>query len=268
MSTARPLALVTGASSGIGFELARLFATHGHDLVVAADDDAIYDVPGRLGDTGARVQAVEVDLRERDAVDALYAGIEAPLAAAALNAGSGRAGRFIDADVRTDLDIVDLNVRSTVLLAKPILRDMADRGTGRVLFTSSLVAMMPGSYQSMYNASKSFVQSFSEALSDEMRSTGVTVTALMPGPVHTEFFRRAAMLDTLLGRLPIKDSAAEVARKGFEAMMRGDRRVVAASPGSKLAGALLPVLPDALKAAANRLIATPRSGLLTEDTER
>jgi short-subunit dehydrogenase len=125
------------------------------------------------------------------------------------------------------------------------------------LFTSSIVAMMPGSYQSVYNASKSFVQSFAEALHDELRDTDVTVTALMPGPTDTNFFRRSAMLDTVLGRLPGKDDPAEVARQGFDALMRGRRKVVAESATSKLIGVASRVLPDSVKATANRLIARP-----------
>ena len=168
-----------------------------------------------------------------------------------------RAGAFVDGDLQTDLGIIDLNVRSTVHLAKLVLRDMAARGSGKLLFTSSLVAMMPGSYQSMYNASKSFVQSFAEALHDEMRGTGITVTALMPGPTDTALFRRAGMLDTLLARMPFKDDPADTAKQGYDAMMRGDQKVVASSATSKLTGAVLGVVPDSLKAAMNRVIATP-----------
>jgi short-subunit dehydrogenase len=152
-----------------------------------------------------------------------------------------------------DLGIVDLNVRSTVQLAKLVLSDMARRGSGKVLFTSSIVAEMPGWNQSMYNASKSFVQSFAEALHDEMRGTGVTVTALLPGPTATNFFRRAGMPDTVIGRMP-KDDPARVARQGYDAMLRGDRKVFAASLFSKAMGVTNAFLPDSVKSAANRLI--------------
>jgi len=133
------------------------------------------------------------------------------------------------------LGIVDLNVRSTVQLAKLVLVDMARQGSGKVLFTSSIVAGMPGWNQSMYNASKSFVRSFAEALHDEMRATGVTVTSLMPGPTATNFFWRAGMSDTLLARMP-KDDPARVARQGYDALMSGDRKVLAASLFSKAMG--------------------------------
>ncbi len=255
---AKRLALVTGASSGIGFELATLFADDGYDLVVAADEDGIDASADKLRSRGVDVQAVQVDQRNAEDVVRLYDTATAggrSLDAAALNAGSGCAGPFLDGDLDDDLGIIDLNVRSTVHLGRLVLADMARRGSGKVLFTSSIVAGMPGWNQSMYNASKSFVQSFAEALHDEMRNTGVTVTALMPGPTATDFFRRAGMPDTVIGRMP-KDDPARVARQGYDAMMRGDRKVLAASLFSKAMGVTNWFLPDSVKSAANRLIVT------------
>jgi short-subunit dehydrogenase len=255
------LAVVTGASSGIGLELARLFAADGYDLVVIADEAEIDDAARQLADAGGDVEPVRVDLRDDGAVQHVYdvvsaGGTRVP-AAIAFNVGISRAGRFIDGDVQADLDIVDVNVRSTVHLAKLVLRDMAKRNDGRALFTSSVVAMIPGSYQTVYNASKAFIQSFAEALHDEFRGTGVSVTALMPGPTDTAFFQRSAMEDTPLGRLPFKDDPAKTARQGYDAMMRGEQKVVASSLTSKAAGAALRVLPDSVKAIGNRLLATP-----------
>jgi short-subunit dehydrogenase len=253
------LALVTGASSGIGFELARLFAENGYDLVVAADSDAINDVPQRLSDTGAAVQAVQVDLRRPEGVEHLYQSTIAggrALTAAALNAGIGRGGIFLETELEDDLSVIDLNVRSTVHLAKLVLRDMANRESGKVLFTSSVAAMMPGSYQNVYNASKSFVQSFTEALQDELRDSGITITALMPGPVDTNFFHRANMDNTPVGKMS-KDDPAAVARQGFDALMRGDKKVVAASPLSKIMGTVNRVLPDSVKAMGSRVLSVP-----------
>jgi short-subunit dehydrogenase len=254
------LAVVTGASSGIGLELARLFAADGYDLVVVADEPEIFVVAEELASGGVDVEPVLLDLRGAQDIQSLYDvisdGGRVP-DAAVFNAGIGRAGRFVDGDIQRDLDIVDVNVRSTVQLAKLVLRDMADRDRGRVLFTSSLVAMMPGSHQTMYNASKSFIQSFSEGLHDEFRGTGVSVTALMPGPTDTAFFRRAEMVDTPLGRMPFKDDPAKTAKQGYDAMMRGDQKIVASSVSSKLMGVAGRVLPDSVKAVANRLIVTP-----------
>ena len=250
------VALVTGASSGIGFELAKLFADDGYDLVIAADDDAIHASADKLATAGVDVRPVQVDLRKPEDVQRLYrsaTGHGRRLTAAALNAGVGRAGPFVDGDLDTDLSIVDLNVRSTVHLAKLILTEMAASGCGKVLFTSSISSTMPGSLQTIYNASKSFVQSFAEALHDELRDTGVTVTSLMPGPTDTNFFRRANMLDTVIGRMP-KDDPAAVAKQGYDALMRGDRKVVASSALSKAIGLANWVLPDSVKAVASRMI--------------
>lgn len=253
------LALVTGASSGIGLELAHNFARNGYDLVVAAEDDAIHGVPAELAAYGGAVQPVQVDLRTADGVEHLFAStIEGgrTLAAAALNAGLGRGEMFLKSELSDDLSIIDLNVRSTVHLAKLVLRDMANRDRGKVLFTSSVASMMPGSYQPVYNASKSFVQSFAKALQDELRDTSITVTALLPGPTDTDFFARAKMLDSPIGRMR-KDDPAQVARQGFQALMRGDRQVVAGSLSSKVMGTVSRVLPDPVKAVGNRLISAP-----------
>jgi uncharacterized protein len=254
-----PIALITGASSGIGFELARQFAQHGYDLVVAAEDDSIHDVPKRLADSDSDIRAVQVDLRTSDGVEHLYqSAIEGgrTLAAAALNAGVGRGDMFLKSELADDLSVVDLNVRSVVHLAKLVLRDMANSGTGKVLFTSSIASEMPGPYEPVYHASKSFVQSFAEAVRDELRDTSITVTALMPGPTDTNFFHRAKMDDTPIGRLP-KDDPENVARQGFEALMRGDQKVVASSPMSKAFGLVLRFLPDSVKAAGSRLVSRP-----------
>ncbi len=218
MANATGLALVTGASSGIGFELATQFADDGYDLVVAADDEAIHASADKLA-----------------------------------TAGIGRAGPFVDGSLDDDLSIVDLNVRSSVHLAKLVLQDMTKAGAGKVLFTSSISSTMPGSLQTIYNASKSFVQSFAEALYDELRDTGVTVTSLMPGPTDTDFFRRGNMRDTVIGRMP-KDDPAEVAQQGYHAMMRGERKVVAESALSKAIGLANRMLPDSVKAVASRMI--------------
>jgi short-subunit dehydrogenase len=248
------LAVVTGASTGIGLELARQFANHGFDVIAAAEDDAIH---------GVGFEAVQVDLATPAGVEELYSRIRAggrPVDALALNAGIGAGGAFAtDTDLDQELQIVDLNVRSTVHLAKLVVRDMVGRGEGRVLFTSSIAATMPGSFQAVYNASKSFVQSFALALRNELKGTGVTVTTLMPGPTETEFFARAHMLDTKVGASNSKDNPADVARDGFEALMNGDERVISHSLATKLQGRGSRFLPDSAKAAMHRRMAEPGS---------
>ncbi len=258
----RSLAVVTGASSGIGLELAREFAHHDFDLIVAAEDDAIHAAALELAEIGPSVDAVQVDLATDGGVDALYGRIRAsgrPVDAIALNAGVGAGGAFAtDTALEDELRLIDLNVRSTVHLAKHVVRDMVDRGEGRILFTSSIASTMPGAFQAVYNASKSFVQSFALALRNELQDTGVWVTSLMPGPTDTEFFKRADMLDTKVGASD-KDDPADVARDGFDALMNGDERAVSASLSTKLQGRASRVLPDSAKAAMHRRMAEPGS---------
>ena len=258
----RPLALVTGASSGIGLELARQFGRHGFDLLVNAEDDAIETVARELSTDGCSARAVRADLSTPDGVEQLYAavaGSERPLDAAALNAGVGEGGAFLDTDLADELEIVDVNVRSTVHLAKLLLRDMAARDEGRILVTSSIASTMPGSFQAVYNASKSFLQSFAEALQEELKDTGITVTSLMPGPTETNFFHRADMDDTKIGS-SAKDDPAQVAAQGFEALMKGRGRVVGGSFKTKAQEAMNKALPDRAKARAHRTMAEPGSG--------
>jgi short-subunit dehydrogenase len=252
----RPLAVVTGASSGIGYELAKQFAEHEFDVIVAAEDDAIHTAASELG-----AEAVQVDLGTPAGVEELYARLAGrPVDALALNAGIGAGGAFAtDTDLAQELQIVDLNCRSTVHLAKLVLRDMVARDSGRLLFTSSIASAMPGSFQAVYNASKSFVQSFALALRNELKDTEVTVTALMPGPTETEFFERADMLDTKVGSSD-KDDPADVARDGFEALMAGKERVVSASMSTKAQGRFSRVMPDSVKAGMHRRMAEPGSG--------
>lgn len=253
------LALITGASSGIGLELAEQFAKHGYDLVVASEDDGIHQAATTLSGLGTDVRPIQVDLRSADGVESLYQQATEggrQLDAAALNAGVGRGESFVDSDLADNLALIDLNVRSTVHLTKLILADMGPHDAGKLLFTSSIAAMMPGSYQSVYNASKSFIQSFAEALQDELRNTSVTVTSLMPGPTDTNFFHRAGLENSRMGRMP-KDDPTEVAKQGFEALMRGDRKVVAESLTTKIMGVANRFLPDSVKAAADRVLAEP-----------
>jgi short-subunit dehydrogenase len=262
LPSSRDLAVVTGASSGIGFELAKQFAAHDFDLIVAAEDDAIHTAAAELEQLGVSVQPVQVDLSSDGGVDELYERMNAagrPVRAVALNAGVGAGGAFAtDTPLEDELRIVDLNVRSTVHLAKHVVRDMVERDDGRILFTSSIASTMPGSYQAVYNASKSFVQSFALALRDELRDSNVTITLLMPGPTDTEFFERADMLDTKVGASD-KDDPADVARQGYEALMAGDERVVAASLATKLQGRASRLLPDSAKAVMHRRMAKPDS---------
>jgi len=255
--TESSFAVVTGASSGIGLELALLLAANGHDLVLCAEDDGLEEAAARCRSAGAEVQAFQTDLRRADGVQALYEAVLASgrsLDVAVLNAGVGRGGAFVDTDPADLQEVVDLNVSSTMQLFRLVLADMVARDSGRVLVTSSIASTMPGSYQAVYNASKSFVQSLVEAVQNELKDSGVTITSLMPGPVETNFFHRADMDDTNMGQAK-KDEPADVARQGFEALMAGEDRVVAASLTTKAQELGAKVLPDKVKSEMHRHLA-------------
>jgi short-subunit dehydrogenase len=259
----RQFAVVTGASSGIGFELAKQFAEHGYDLMIVAEDEGIEQAAQSLRRDGEnQIVAVRADLADYDGCEQVYRAINdtgREVDAAAINAGRGIGGDFTrETDLIEELNVIDVNVASTVHLAKRLLPPMVARGTGQVLFTSSVASMMPGTYQAVYNASKSFVQSFTEALRAELKDTGVTVTALMPGPTDTNFFHRAEMDDTTVGA-GAKDDPAVVAKQGFEAMIKGKEKVVAGSVKTKVQGAASKIMPDSIKAEMHRKMAEPGS---------
>jgi short-subunit dehydrogenase len=261
-STSRPLALVTGASSGIGLELAKQFAENGFDLVIAAEDAELDPAAAQVRALGAAVSPVRVDLTRYDDVELLWEAVAnagRPLAAAALNAGVGVGGAFADTDVAAELGLIQLNCASTVHLAKRVVQDMTGRGEGRILFTSSVASQAPEPFQAVYAASKAFIQSFALALREELSDSGVTVTALLPGPTETEFFDRADLGDTKLGASDHKDDPAQVARQGFEGLMKGEASVFAGSLSSKAMGRLSAVTPGTLAAKAHRPMTEPGS---------
>jgi short-subunit dehydrogenase len=259
VTDSRPLAVVTGASSGIGRELARQFATNGFDLVVAAEDDELAAAAEDLAGSGADVQAVRADLSTYEGAEKLMEAITATgrrVDALALNAGVGNGGAFVDVPLADEERLIALNIGSTVHLAKGIVPDMAKRGTGRVLFTSSIASQMPGPYYATYAASKAFIQSFAQALRYELKDTGVTVTALLPGPTDTEFFERAGMEGTGVDSSN-KDNPADVARDGFEALMAGRSQVVAGSAKNKVQAAAAKLMPDQARAATHARMTKP-----------
>lgn len=254
-ANARPLAIVTGASSGIGYELAKLCAENGYDLVIAADTP-IEEAAQALRQLGAEVEALETDLATLEGVDELYAAIGGrPIDALLANAGHGLGRAFLDQDFEDVRHVIDTNITGTVYLIQKVGRDMRQHGRGRILITGSIAGFLPGSFQAVYNGTKAFIDSFSFALRNELKETGVTVTCLMPGATETEFFERADMLDTKVGTQE-KDDPAKVARDGFDAMMAGEGDVVSGWK-NKLQTTLANVTPAGVLAEQHRKMAEP-----------
>lgn len=256
--THKSLAVVTGASTGIGYELAKCCARGGFDLLVCADEPRIHDAARDFETLGATVTALEADLATLEGVDSLYAATAGrPIELLLANAGRGLGKGFLDQDFDAVRRIVDTNITGTIYLIQKVGRDMRRRGTGRILITGSIAGFIPGTYQAVYNASKAFLDSFSFALRAELRDTGVTVTCLMPGATETDFFARADLLDTKIGASQ-KDDPADVARQGYEAMMNGDGDVVTGWH-NKVQSAIANITPAAILAEQHRKQAEPGS---------
>ncbi|HZX93370.1 MAG TPA: SDR family NAD(P)-dependent oxidoreductase [Myxococcales bacterium] len=257
----KPLAVVTGASDGIGYELARVFADNGFDLVVCAEDGGIVEAAQAFAASGARVESVQADLATYEGNERLVERVRSlgrPVDALALNAGIGVGGPFIETDLEADLRLIALNIGSPVHLAKRFLPEMVRRGSGRVLITSSIASTMPAPFEATYGGSKAFDQSFAQALREELKETGVTVTSLMPGPTETNFFHRAGLDDTKVGAAE-KDDPGKVALQGFEALMAGKDHVVAGSLKNRVQAMGAKVLPETAKAKLHRDMAEPGS---------
>lgn len=255
------LALVTGASTGIGLELARLAAQEGYDLIVVADEPQIRGVEGAFRTYDVAVESVEADLSGIDGVDRLLsAAAGRPIDILIANAGVGTGGPFLEQEVAKWRHSIDTNVTGTVYLLQKVLNDMVARGEGRVLVTGSIAGYIPGTFNAVYNATKSFINNFTEALRNELKDVdGVTITTLMPGPTDTEFFARAGMLDTDVGQDDSKADPAKVAQDGWSAMIAGQDHIVSGL-SNKLQVAASGVVPQSVLAERHRSMAEPGSG--------
>lgn len=249
----RPLALVTGASSGIGYELARKFAEHGYDLVIAAGHRSRLEVAAAslsAMDEEPGIDVVQADLSNAEGVTRLYDAVKAlgrPIDILAANAGVGVSGDFTsETDLDAEVALINLNVTSQVHLIKLIAFEMVNRGSGDILITSSVAGVMPGPNMAVYAASKAFLRSFGQAIRHELKDTGVNVTVLMPGPTDTEFFERADLLDTRVGQ-SAKQNPAAVAEAAFHALRCGSDHVV---PGvrNKLQAGMARLMSDKARA--------------------
>jgi uncharacterized protein len=262
-SNDRLFAVVTGASSGIGYELARVFAKNGYDLLVTSGSEGSEEAARDFGSLGTKVQSVQADLADYEGVETLWQAIKAtgrPIDAIAINAGVGVGGKFAETDLEEELNLIQLNVTSTVHLAKYVVREMLARGSGRILFTSSIAGTIPTPLEAVYGASKAFVLSFSQSLRHELKDSGITVTALQPGPTDTNFFHRAGMDDTKVGSEgKYTNDPAEVAQQGYDALMAGEDHVFSSSIKTKLQGELGKFMPESVKAKLHEKQAEPKS---------
>jgi uncharacterized protein len=256
----RPLALVTGASNGIGLEIARELARRGYDLVVTGRSARTDEVADELRKLGVDAFPVRADLADYEAVEALWnatTDLGRPLEVAVLNAGIGVGGAFADIDLAQDLKLIDLNVKSVVHLAKRIVVEMIPRGRGRILMTSSISATQPTPYETTYGPSRAFVYMFAESLRAEVLEHGITVTALLPGATDSDFHANAGMGDTRFGDNSWKNDKRLVARQGVDALLAGKDAVVGGDRATKLAVLRNRLLPERVKAARHARMARP-----------
>jgi short-subunit dehydrogenase len=254
----RPLAVVTGASTGIGYELARCCAQNGFDLLLAADEPQIEEAAEDCRQFGGNVESVQADLATVEGVEELWAAIgEREVDALLANAGRGLGGAFLDQDFNQVIRVIDTNITGTIYLIQKLGRDMRERNAGRILITGSIAGYIPGAFAAVYHGTKAFIDSFSFALRNELKDTDVTVTCLMPGATETEFFDRAGMEDTKVGQAK-KDDAADVPEAGFKAMMDGDGDIVTGWK-NKIQSTIANVVPSSVLAEQNRKQSEPGS---------
>lgn len=254
-------AVITGASSGIGYELAKQFAKNGFDILITSlNPDHIEKAKDGLKDFGVGVETFAADLSTHEGIEALYAHIKSfnrPIDAVAINAGIGVYGEFKDTSLEDEHTLINLNIMCPVHLSKRIVRDMLAQGKGRILFTASVASTVPGPLMAVYNASKAFVFSFSEALREELSDSGIVVTALLPGATETNFFRRADMEHSKIGQMK-KQPASEVAEAGYNALM-ADKDHVVAGMGNKIQTMMGKIMPETYKAKKEHDEAKPES---------
>jgi short-subunit dehydrogenase len=248
MNTGKKFALITGATSGIGYELAKLFAAdHYHLVIVARDEQELEQAAKELKKQGVDVITLAKDLFQKESARQVYSLLQAKnidIEVLVNDAGQGVYGEFVETDLGRELDIIQLNIASLVGLTKYFLRDMVKRGSGKILNVSSIASKAPGPWQSVYHGTKAFVQSFTEAIRTEVKDKGVTVTALLPGVTDTDFFNKAGMNNSKA--VEDKDAMADpavVAKDGYDALMKGDDMIVSGFK-NKVQVAMGAITPD------------------------
>jgi short-subunit dehydrogenase len=263
MNSRNQLALVTGASSGIGFSLAKDLAGRGYDVAICSAGDRLDAAAAQLADLGVEIFQIQADLATREGIQQLWDQVEGlgrRLDIACINAGVGVGGLFAETDLESELNSVELNCVGVVQLAKYVVRHMLANGAGKILFTASIAGEMVAPRQAVYAATKAFDLSFAHSLRYELRDTKISVTALQPGPTNTDFFRRADMEDTQVGSEGKFESEPEdVARQGIEALLEGKDHVYAASVKTKVEGMLASVMPGKVKGAIHEKMSKPKA---------
>jgi uncharacterized protein len=253
---ANKFAIITGASTGIGAELAKLASAEGYEMLLVADTPFV-DASAGLPDA----ETLEVDLSTLEGVDRLLdaaGGRQIDLLCA--NAGHGLGRGFLDQEVAEWRHVIDTNVTGTVYLLQKVLKQMVARGEGKVLVTGSIAGWMPGSFQAVYNGTKAFVDNFAAGIRNELKDyEGITITTLEPGPVETEFFKRADMMDTSVGQSDSKSDPADVAKDGWDALMAGKDTIISGW-SNKLQVAAAGIMPQSVPAAIHRKMAEPGTG--------
>ena len=253
---ANKLAVVTGASTGIGYHLARIAAENGYDLAVVADEPLIETSADDFRKFGVDVQSVEADLATFEGNDALLAATDGrPIDILLANAGRGLGRAFVDQDIADWRRVIDTNVTGTTYLVQKVARQMVARNEGKILIVGSIAGLMPGSFQAVYNGSKAYLDSFSYAIREELKDSALTITVLMPGATETEFFKRADMMDTKVG-VAEKDDAAKVAQDGWDALMNGAAHIVSGAK-NKVQAAMSHLTPDSVLAKMHSGMAEP-----------
>jgi short-subunit dehydrogenase len=243
-------ALITGATSGIGYELARQLAENGHNLVlVARDEQQLINVKDEFTNYGVQIETLSIDLFQSSAAKEVYEFAKSKnivIDVLVNDAGQGQYGKFIETDLERQLNIIQLNILSLVSLTYYFMKDMVKRNEGKILQLGSEVSKVPSPMMSVYAATKSFVLSFSEGLINELKDTNVTMTVLMPGATDTDFFHKADMENTKVYREGKMESPVDVAVDAYEALMKGERRIVASN--AKMNVAMAAVTPDNINA--------------------
>jgi short-subunit dehydrogenase len=254
-------ALITGGSAGIGYELAKLFAADGYDLILVArtEEDLQRSKSELTQQYGVQVETISKDLFETDAAFELYDEVKQKglrVSVLVNDAGQGQYGLFVESDIRRQLDIIRLNIASLTALTYEFVKDMAERKEGKVLMLASIASEMPGPWQAVYHATKAYVLSFTESLRNELKDTGVTLTALQPGATDTDFFNKADMQESKILDTKLSDPA-KVAKDGYEALMKGDDKIVSGMKNKAMV-ASGNIIPDTMLAAQMNKMQEPR----------